>query len=51
VASVCQLTAHTSNTAKYIFQLRKTVEQRFVLILLRHKWKTSVTQYADLSKW
>jgi len=39
--NIC-LELHTSNTAKYIFQLRKAVQQRFVLIILK---KAQITTY------
>ena len=29
----------TSNTAKHIFQLRETVQQRFMLVFLTYKFK------------
>jgi len=40
---LCLAPMHTSDAAKHIFQLRETVQQRLMLIILKHKYQDNKT--------
>jgi len=46
---LCLAPMHTSDAAKHIFQLRETVQQRLMLIILKHKYQDNKTLWCTKS--